>query len=245
MFTYDEDFTPSYIKIQNFILEKIKKGEYTAGSKIPSEQELSQMFSVSRVTANRAIKDLSITGVVSRVKGKGTFVCETNNFHMASKALFPNIQIKPLARKEHHLVRTTVIEAYPELQERFGLKEKALVFEIVRSVQHQDKLLALDYSYIPFDLIQPFNLSTEVLTDTYIHEFLRSHTNYSPQYVKIYINTPHYPFLNFGDAFGIENERLIYWTTDVLDKDKKLLASTITIAPEGFEEQPFITFSIE
>lgn len=241
MLINDEDYTPSYIKIQNYILEKIQDGEYPVGHKIPSEQELSQMFSVSRVTANRAISDLSITGVVTRVKGKGTFVCEPDT-QMASKVLFPNIEIRPFEKKEHHLERSTVIEAYPELQEIFNLKEKAQVFEIVRSVKQKGKLMALDYSYIPFDLIRPNSIKTEVISNTYIHEFLRSNTNCIPRYVKLFINTPRYPFINYEKAFGKEAE-LIFWTTDVLDKDKKLLASTITVAPE-FKKQPFITFSI-
>lgn len=245
MFADGEDYTPNYIKIQSFILEKIKSGEYETGHKIPSEQELSQMFSVSRVTANRAIKDLSITGVVTRVKGKGTFVCEPNQSQNAAKVLFPNIQIKTFAKKEHHLVRSTVIEVYPELQARFGLEERSPVFEIVRSVQHLGKLMAIDYSYIPGALVSPLSVKSEAISNTYIHEFLRRYTDAVPRFAKIYINTPHYPFLNFGDAFGLETEKLIFWTTDILDKDNQLLASTITVAPEGFDEQPFITFSLE
>lgn len=244
MLINDEDYTPSYIKIQNFILEKIQNGEFQTGNKIPSEQELSQMFSVSRVTANRAINELSIIGVVSRIKGKGTFVCEPHS-HTASKVLFPNIQIKPFLKKEHHLIRSIVVEAYPELLERFQLKEKAQVFEIVRSVDHQGKLMALDYSYIPYDLVHPAAITTEEISNTYIHEFLRSNTNCVPCFVELYINTPRYRFLDFGEAFGTEAEQLILWTTDVLDNNRKLLASTITIAPGETKEQPFIKFSIE
>ena len=42
---------PNYVKVQNYILEKCRSGEYAVGSRIPSETELARMFSVSRMTA--------------------------------------------------------------------------------------------------------------------------------------------------------------------------------------------------
>ena len=36
----NEEFIPSYVKIQNFILENIQQGIYSPGDKIPSENEI-------------------------------------------------------------------------------------------------------------------------------------------------------------------------------------------------------------
>ena len=45
----DENYSyaPKYVQIQNYILQKIESGEYTAGDKIPSEIELARQFDVS------------------------------------------------------------------------------------------------------------------------------------------------------------------------------------------------------
>ena len=69
-----QNFKPNYMQIQDYILYKIESGEYPVGSKIPSEVELAEMFSVSRITANKAIKELSIMGILERTRGRGTFV---------------------------------------------------------------------------------------------------------------------------------------------------------------------------
>ena len=68
----DENYSyaPKYVQIQNYILQKIESGEYTAGDKIPSETELARQFDVSRLTVNTAVKELANSGIVERVQGK-------------------------------------------------------------------------------------------------------------------------------------------------------------------------------
>lgn len=241
----NEDFIPNYVKIQNYILDKIQQGVYGTGDKIPSENELAQLFSVSRITANMAIKELSITGIVQRIKGKGTFVCAPENVPPAAKVLAPNLHLKPYGTKVHYLEHSTIVEAVPELQKKFGLEGHALVYEIIRSIRHQGQVLALDFSYIPFDLVGPLPIHSDEIVKTYLHEYLRKHTSCEPSFVKIYINTPRYSFLEYLNTFSVPDDSLIFWTTDVLNRQKQIIASTFTISPEGFENEPFITFTID
>ncbi|KAF5066158.1 putative fructoselysine utilization operon transcriptional repressor [anaerobic digester metagenome] len=63
-----------YEQVSNYIEIMIEKGTLTSGSKIPSEQELCELFNTSRITVRRAIKELSDKGVLEAVHGKGTFV---------------------------------------------------------------------------------------------------------------------------------------------------------------------------
>lgn len=60
--------------IIEYILENIKNGTYQVGDKILTEKELAEKFKISRITVHNAIKDLSKAGIVSRIKGKGTFI---------------------------------------------------------------------------------------------------------------------------------------------------------------------------
>ena len=46
----DKPQVPNYVRVQNYILDKCKSGEYAVGTRIPSETELARMFSVSRIT---------------------------------------------------------------------------------------------------------------------------------------------------------------------------------------------------
>lgn len=63
-----------YQRIKSFIVEGIDGGQWQTGARLPSENELASQFSLSRMTVNRALKELEADGVVKRIQGKGTFV---------------------------------------------------------------------------------------------------------------------------------------------------------------------------
>ena len=54
--------------------KKIKNGTYQRGDKLPTENELTEHYGVSRNTIRGAISKLAILGLVETVQGKGTFV---------------------------------------------------------------------------------------------------------------------------------------------------------------------------
>lgn len=59
------------------LLERINRDELTAGSKLPSENELVALYEVSRQTIRQSLKLLEEDGCVSKVRGSGTFVQKT------------------------------------------------------------------------------------------------------------------------------------------------------------------------
>ena len=67
---------PLYLKIKNHILGRIDSGEWMSSMRVPSENELVKEFSVSRMTTNRALRELTDEGYLIRVAGVGTFVAE-------------------------------------------------------------------------------------------------------------------------------------------------------------------------
>ena len=67
---------PHYQKLKNHISTHVNDGDWQQGHRVASENELARQFGVSRMTANRALKELSAEGVLTRVPGVGTFVAE-------------------------------------------------------------------------------------------------------------------------------------------------------------------------
>lgn len=65
---------PLYFQLEKLILSEIENGSYPAGSMIPTEKELSQIFGISRTTVRQAITDLVRSERLYRIKSKGTFV---------------------------------------------------------------------------------------------------------------------------------------------------------------------------
>ncbi|MCX7704890.1 MAG: GntR family transcriptional regulator [bacterium] len=80
-----------YQKVKNYLIEKIESSN--PGDKLPSENELCQQFNVSRITVQRAIKDLLEEKLILRKKGKGTFVVPSIIKHTSTaktiKIIFP------------------------------------------------------------------------------------------------------------------------------------------------------------
>lgn len=69
---------PLYEQIYGEMLEKIRKGEFCAGDRLPSEKELSERYHVSRITSKKALEMLADEGLAVRMPGKGSFVSEKN-----------------------------------------------------------------------------------------------------------------------------------------------------------------------
>lgn len=69
---------PKYIQIAEKISKLIESGELKAGQNAPSENRIISEYDVSNTTARKALLELELIGLVSRVKGKGTVVLENS-----------------------------------------------------------------------------------------------------------------------------------------------------------------------
>ena len=67
---------PLYLKVKRHILDNIGSGKWGAATRVPSENEIVKSFGVSRMTANRALKELRDEGVLVRIAGVGSFVAD-------------------------------------------------------------------------------------------------------------------------------------------------------------------------
>lgn len=65
---------PLYQQVKEHILEKIGSGEWAPDTRIPSEKELVDRLNVSRMTVNRALRELSESEKLVRIQGVGTYV---------------------------------------------------------------------------------------------------------------------------------------------------------------------------
>lgn len=65
---------PLYQQIAETLASGIHSGQYQPGDKLPSEYELCQMYSVSRMTVRLALGQLIQQGLIYSVHGKGSFV---------------------------------------------------------------------------------------------------------------------------------------------------------------------------
>jgi DNA-binding GntR family transcriptional regulator len=63
-----------YQQVADDIAAMVKSGELPRGSRLPAEHELMEIYAVSRPTVRSAVAELSKAGVVTVVRGRGTYV---------------------------------------------------------------------------------------------------------------------------------------------------------------------------
>jgi GntR family histidine utilization transcriptional repressor len=143
---------PLYAKVKEHILGHIRSGAWTPGMRVPSENELVESFSISRMTANRALRELTADGFLSRVPGVGTFVREPPA--RSSLVELRNIADEIAARGHAHAAhveRHETVESSPALTEEFELRLPAKLFHLVMVHSENGVPVQLEDRYVnPF-----------------------------------------------------------------------------------------------
>jgi GntR family histidine utilization transcriptional repressor len=129
---------PLYEAVKRFLEDKIRFGELAANDRIPSENEIVAGLGVSRMTANRALRELARDGKIVRVHGVGSFVAEPK----PSSALLDvrNIADEIAARGHVHSVEVQLLEEVlpsPTLCDDFNIGAQDHIFHSVM-VHHEN-----------------------------------------------------------------------------------------------------------
>lgn len=162
-----------YSVIKQFICEKIESGEWPQHTKVPSENELTVQFDVSRMTARRALQELTEQGILVRSQGAGTFVA---TFKSQSSLLeIRNISDEISKRGHKHRAKQLMLKSIAVSQEisiLLNLKNnehvfysEVLHFENEEAIQLEQRFV--NASLVPDYLMQSFNSITP-------HEYLTS-----------------------------------------------------------------------
>ncbi len=67
---------PLYEKVKQYVVEKIGSGEWSKSGRLPGEPELARSLGISRMTINRALRELAEDRILERIPGVGTFIAE-------------------------------------------------------------------------------------------------------------------------------------------------------------------------
>lgn len=99
---------PLYLRVKHMISQRIYDGTWPVNKKIPSESELVNLLGCSRMTVNRALRELTTEGLLVRIQGVGSFVAEGQG----RTALFQvnNIAEEILARNHKYHAQVLVLE---------------------------------------------------------------------------------------------------------------------------------------
>jgi len=144
---------PAYFQLKEIIREKIESGELKTGEKIPSENKLSELYQISRMTVRQAIKELVEEELLYREKGKGTFIARPK----FKRDLLGLTSLTEEMKQRGYKVTTKVLEmkvitASKEVAHKLEIApdEKVIKIDRLRSANHQP--FFIETSFLPFEL---------------------------------------------------------------------------------------------
>jgi GntR family transcriptional regulator len=160
-------FTPMYAQIQAQLLEMIRTGQLQPGDLLPSEEELSRIHGISRMTARQALQSLKNQGFAMRQKGKGTFVTrpkmEKDIAHLFGfTAEMHSLGMKPSSR----VLAAETITATDEIAARLAINKDDPIFRLRRLRLANNLPLAIEEICLPitnFPGIQKIDFSKHSL----------------------------------------------------------------------------------
>ena len=119
---------PLYLKIYQSLKQDIENGVYRPGDQVPTEGGLADLFHVSKITSKRALNMLAEEGILSRQKGRGTFVSH------AISAPSGSTPTKNSSSSGDLLPRIGLI--YPEMNDHFGLETVTAIADACQGKAH-------------------------------------------------------------------------------------------------------------
>ena len=126
------DTAPRYAQIKSHIKAQLESGLWRIGERIPSEAQLSKDFSVSRMTARRAVQELADEGLLERSVGAGTFVTQPPS--PISAVELPDFQQQFSFSNPQYSNRIMTLEAIAaerDIAALLGLAEGELIYHSV------------------------------------------------------------------------------------------------------------------
>ncbi|WP_346909850.1 GntR family transcriptional regulator [Faecalicatena orotica] len=124
---------PLYDQLAERIRNDIYEGKFNRGEKIPSELELSDMYSISRSTVRKALSVLVSEKLLVKAHGKGTFVASPKMNQHSSTFLSFTDNVKSMGKTlTTKTISRTHIEPTRSQMAFFGLKAGEMVLEIKR-----------------------------------------------------------------------------------------------------------------
>ncbi|EPU21805.1 GntR family transcriptional regulator [Streptococcus agalactiae LMG 14838] len=151
---------PAYIKIHDAIKKEIDKGTWKIGQRLPSERDLADDYSVSRMTLRQSITLLVEEGILERRVGSGTYVAS----HRVQEKMRGTTSFTEIVNSQGRKPSSKLISFQRKLAneteiQKLNLSQSDYVVRMER-VRYADKVpLVYEVASIPENLIKGFEQS--------------------------------------------------------------------------------------
>ena len=166
---------PFYYQLRQLLERAVADRVLAAGDQIPTEASLCERYDVSRTVVRQALSDLVRTGLVTRLKGKGTFVAQPKVSEFVAQSL-TSLHEDLSARGERLETKVLRLEAEPvspHVAAMLQLPESEQIVLLERLRFLRSEPLVVTTAYMPYSIcarILELDMSDRSLFETYEQE---------------------------------------------------------------------------
>ena len=163
---------PYYIQLIDILKEKVQSGTWVAGDQIPGEQDLCELYGVSRTVVRQSLRELELDGVITRRKGKGTFISSPKISEGLVQKLtgFYQDMVERGLKPETKVLHRNVTQATEKVARFLDIDPGKKVVDILRLRSVNGEPIQLVTSYIPLDVCPA--LATVDLTNRSLYQYM-------------------------------------------------------------------------
>ena len=163
---------PYYIQLMEILREKVQQAEWVQGDQIPGEQDLCEQYHVSRTVVRQALRELEFEGLITRQKGKGTFISlpKINEGLVQKLTGFYQDMVERGLKPGTQVLHQEVISSNDKIARFLNIKPGEKVIDIQRLRFINDEPIQLVTTYIPFDVCP--SLAGVDLSNRSLYEYL-------------------------------------------------------------------------
>ena len=138
-----------YERVKEHIRRHIVSGLWRPGDRIPSEMTLVRELGVSRMTINRALRELADQGVLNRFSGVGTFIADEKPQSTLLMIAHIGDEIRARGHDYRYSIELRAREAAPsEVSAALGLPPGASVFHLICVHRENEIPVQLEDRYV-------------------------------------------------------------------------------------------------
>ena len=165
---------PYYVQLMEILRDKVHQAEWSPGDQIPGEQDLCEHYQISRTVVRQALRELEFEGVITRHKGKGTFISlpKINEGLVQKLTGFYQDMVERGLKPGSKVMHQRVIPASEKIARYLTIAPGEKVIDIQRLRYINDEPIQLVTTYLPYDICPP--LASIDLTNRSLYEYLET-----------------------------------------------------------------------
>lgn len=162
-----------YQEIYNDLKEKIRTNLYPAESSLPTEQQLQELYGVSRDTVRKALAILTERGLIQKVQGRGSMVLkqELLNFPVSGLTSYQELAQALKLETQTEVICLELLTVSSNLSNLTGFEAHSKVWKIVRTRSIDGRVSVVDTDYLAAALVPTM---TKEIAQVSIYQYLEN-----------------------------------------------------------------------